>query len=211
MYLQSLNTTDRQFKTIPKNSFITQRKLDTISVSNLQKCTDYCSKNLACSGATFDSVENNCLLFTGTGNLNLAPQSTAIVRSSLYYGFLLQELNEKLMELNKQIQEYIHQHSDEYRKRENEITKYHQILHQNSDILQEDNQHIQRLIVEHQNMNSVYENGNLTVSSNYFYYLVYLFLFLFILFLFGKVLLSVRVQEFFSKGGEKMKKIFGGR
>lgn len=58
-----------------------------------------------------------------------------------------------------------------------------QILRQNYNTLEEERRDIEEIIRQYETLNSVYENGNINVTSNYYWYILYVIIAIFLVFL----------------------------
>ena len=65
--------------------------IDTLTNSSVDNCQTSCTTNSSCSGATFNSSNNNCALTSGKGMLINSSGSTAIVQKGLFYSYKLQQ------------------------------------------------------------------------------------------------------------------------
>lgn len=170
-YKSYLDSSDNSLTIVPDSLFAGQTNLSVLSNSTLNDCHTSCLSNSACTGATFNSILDTCILNSGTGNLIYKPQSTAIVQKQLFYNKQLHELNNKLLQINKQIMS-----SNPIQNTSNTGS----LLQNEYQSLVEEREKITEMINQQQTLNSQYQNGSLIVSSNYYTYIVLL---LFVIFL----------------------------
>ena len=84
-YINALNTNNINLTTVPNTSFVGTSNINTLSNSTITSCKTACSTNTSCTGATFNSDLNTCILSNGTGSLISTNQSIAIVQEAIYY------------------------------------------------------------------------------------------------------------------------------
>ncbi len=99
-YIDVINSDNKTFTTVDNSAFYGQRKINTLNNTSIKNCQSACSSNSSCSGATFNTLSNNCTLNSGTGNIVQAQKSKAIVKEAMYYSYELQKLNAKLLDIN---------------------------------------------------------------------------------------------------------------
>ena len=104
-YINSINTTDQSYNfiVIPNTSFI-GNSLNQSQLSTITDCQNLCSSTPSCSGATYNTQNQNCALNSGKGNIiNSSNSTSSIVMESIYYSYQLQLLNQQLLDKNTEI------------------------------------------------------------------------------------------------------------
>ena len=170
-YKSYLDSSDNSLTMVPDSLFAGQTNLSVLANSTLNDCHTSCLSNNACTGATFNSILETCILNSGDGDLIYKPHSTAIVQQKLFYNKQLHELNEQLLRINKQIM------SSSYT---SDTSKAGSILQTEYKSLLKEREKITEMIHQRQTLDSKYQDGSLIVSSNYY---TYIFLVLFVIFL----------------------------
>jgi hypothetical protein len=89
-YINNIN--DTSLTTIDDSAFNGSSILKTNTNSTVDDCKKSCSSDTSCSGATFTSSDNNCILNSGKGNITNATDSTAIIQKGMYYSYKLQKI-----------------------------------------------------------------------------------------------------------------------
>jgi hypothetical protein len=181
-YLNVLNN-NRAFTTVKNASFIGKNNLFILDNTNLSTCKNACLENNVCSGATFNTRLENCVLSRGSGNIVQSKNSISFVKQAIYYSYLLQYLNSQLFNINKRMMDisknnYIKFNETQYQ------TQYHEkILQNNYATLYDERFKIEKMIREFQTLNTAYEDGNINVTSKYYIYIALLLLALLLFFL----------------------------
>ena len=170
-YKSYLDSSDNSLTMVPDSLFAGQTNLNVLANSTLNDCHTSCLSNNACTGATFNSILETCILNSGNGDLIYKPHSTAIVQQKLFYNKQLHELNEQLLRINKQIM------SSSYT---SDTSNAGSILQTEYQSLLKEREKITEMIHQRQTLDSKYQHGSLIVSSNYY---TYIFLVLFVIFL----------------------------
>jgi hypothetical protein len=175
-YKSYLDSSDNSLTIVPDSLFTGQTNLSVLTNSTLNDCHTSCLSNNACTGATFDSKLQTCILNSGNGDLIYKPHSTAIVQQKIFYNKKLHELNEQLLQINKQINKQIISSNSSIP----DTSHSGSILQSEYQLLLKEREKITERINQHQTLDSKYQHGSLIVSSNYY---TYIFLVLFVIFL----------------------------
>jgi len=183
-YMDVINTDNTNFKTIDNYAFYGEKQINTLNNTNIENCQSSCSSNSSCSGATFNTLSNNCILSSGSGNVIQTQNSNAIVKEAMYYSYQLQKLNTKLMNINQQIMNDSNNNYNQYQKNQNQSNQQETAMNNNYQTLSDERTHIEKMIREYETLNMAYENGNINVSSNYYSYIALLFIAILLIFLF---------------------------
>ena len=203
---KSENTEQKSMNIINNASFTGNQILDTFHHTSVHECRRSCENSEKCSGATFHNEKERCILNQGNGDIIKSSNESAIVKEALYYSYKLQNINEQLKHTNEEMMELTNdkiQKQDEVHN--NHLDNSH-ILQTNYNALEEDKMKIEQIIRQYETLNSAYENGNIHVSSNYFYFI----LFMIIAIVLTVVLFVFGLSSGQKGGGRKSKKYLFG-
>lgn len=200
-FLNSINTDNNTFTTVPNSAFVGQSNLNTIQGSSVNNCLTSCTSDSSCSGATFDSNLNTCTVSSGTGKIINSTNQTAIVKQALYYSNQLKQLNSELLSLNNSMMQTANTSANSYTQTQQMNSQKAEILNKNYNTLEQERGQIEEIIRQYETLNSAYENGNINVTSNYYVYMFYLVIAVFLVFM----LLKTSVSGTQVGGGSHMK------
>ena len=102
-YIQLINSGKNNLKIIDDSIFLGKEKINILNNTNISNCEKVCLSNSLCSGATFDTLFNKCILSSGFGNIIPSQKSKAIIKEAMYYSHELRNLNNKLIDINKKM------------------------------------------------------------------------------------------------------------
>jgi len=176
---------------IPNSLYNSESTINTLTDTSLENCQTSCSSNQSCSGATFNENNNSCVLGSGSGTIVNAQNSTAIVSQLLSYSYQLQNLNNQLLELNQQIIDINQNKTEQYEYNQQKVEQKKKIMYNNYDSLKDDKQKINEMIQQYEQINNVYDNSQIIVTSSYYKYI----LLLFIVILLGFLLFKFSLRE----------------
>ena len=201
-FLNVINSADisNNLMTVPNSSFIGQSNINTTQNTTLDNCVTSCSSTSSCSGATFDSQLNTCILSSGKGTIQSSLNKKAIIQEALYYSIQLQNLNQQLINLNDQITNITNKNINAYDINTKTINNKAQILQNNYSILEKERIKINEIIKQTETLNSDLENGNINITSNYYIYILLIIVAIFLIFITFKY--SGRSEQ---KGGGHLK------
>jgi hypothetical protein len=183
-FMDTINSSDNNnLISLPDFAYNGGDTIDTLTGSSADNCQSSCSRKSSCTGATFNSSNNNCTLTRGKGSLIKSSGSTAIVQQGLFYSYKLQQLNTQLTDVNAQLSQSINQNSTEFSQNTQQGQQQNQNLQQNSDVLSEERQEIEKMIREFKTLNSAQENGEITVTMYYYNYIVLILITILLIFL----------------------------
>lgn len=185
-YIDVINSDNKTFKTVDNSAFYGQKQINTLNNTNVNNCKTACSSNSSCSGATFNTLSNNCTLNSGTGNVVKAQNSKAIVKEAMYYSYELQKLNAKLLDINKQIINISNSNYNKFQQSQQQNIEKENTMNNNYQTLSDERIQIEKMIREYETLNRALDNGNIIVTSNYYSYIALLFITIFLIFLFFK-------------------------
>ena len=207
-FITTINSDDNSLTTVDNSAFNGGNTINTTTSTNVSDCSTSCSSNTSCSGATFTSNNNNCILSSGNGNIIQSTNSTAIVQKAMYYSYQLQNLNQQLLDINEQINNNINQSYSSYQKNLNDVSQRDQALQQNYVVLIGERENIKRMISEYETLNSAQENGDINTTMNYYNYIILVFIVILLIFLLLRF--SISSEQYGGSSVHKMiKKIIG--
>lgn len=171
---KNANSDVKTMNIIDNSAFTGEQILDTIENSSINNCLTSCETTQNCSGATFNNEQDICILNQGKGNIIQSQNHTAIIKEALYHSYKLQKINEQLKNTNEKMMELTNQKIEQHNERNNDKLINSHILQTNYNALGEDKIKIEQIIREYETLNSAYENGNIYVTSNYYYYILFM-------------------------------------
>ena len=183
-YINTINSDNKNFKVIDNSAFYGEKQINTLNNIDISNCQSNCLSNTLCSGATFNTTNNNCTLSSGSGNLLPAHNSKSIIKQSIYYGYELQNLNNKLVDINKKMIDTYNYNYQKFKDNKSRAQQKEIIMNNNYKILTEERTQIDSIISDAETLNRAYENGNINVSSNYYRYIVLLVIVILLIILF---------------------------
>jgi hypothetical protein len=184
-YIDVINSDNTNFKTLDNSAFYGQQ-INTLTNTDIDNCQTACSSNSLCSGATFNTLSNNCTLSSGTGNVVQQQKSKAIIKEAMYYSYQLQNLNAKLLDINKQMMNSSNKNYNEFQKSQQQSIEQENTMNSNYQTLIDERIQIEKMIREYETLNRALENGNINVTSNYYSYIALSFITILLIFLFFK-------------------------
>lgn len=185
-YINIINSDNKSFTTVDDSAFYGQNQINTINNTNAENCQSACSSNSSCSGATFNTLSNNCTLSSGTGNVVQEQKSKAIVKEAMYYSYHLQKLNAKLIDINKQMINTSNNSYNEFQKSQQQTIEQENTMNNNYQTLSDERIKIEKMILEYETLNRALENGNIVVTSNYYSYIALFLIAILLILLFFK-------------------------
>jgi len=183
-YIVVINSDNKTFKTVDNSAFYGEKQINILNNTNIGNCQSACSSNSSCSGATFNTLSNNCTLSSGSGNIVQEEKSKAIVKEAMYYSYQLQNLNSKLLDINKQMINASNANYDKFQKSQQITIEQENTMNNNYQTLSDERIQIEKMIREYETLNRALENGSIIVTSNYYNYIALLFIAVLLIFLF---------------------------
>jgi hypothetical protein len=191
-YINSLNSAKNSLITVPDTSYVGEKNFSVINNSSLHGCQKSCLTETNCSGATFNNNASSCTLSSGTGNIFSTPQSTSIVQQALYYSYQLQLLNTQLLSINQQMMTATNDSLNTFQETQQQNQQKEVILSNNYQTLLQERLEIDKMIRQFETLNEAYDNGNINVTSHYYFYIVLIFVVVFLIGLFMRFSLLTR-------------------
>ena len=185
-YIEVISSDNTNFKIVNNSAFYGEKQINTLNNTDINNCQSACLSNSSCSGATFNTLSNNCTLSSGLGNIVQTQKSKAIVKEAMYYSYQLQKLNDKLIDINKQLLENSNNSYNEYQKSQQQNIQQENALNNNYQTLTQERNEIEKMIRQYETLNSAIENGDINVTSNYYSYISLLFITILLVFLLFK-------------------------
>jgi hypothetical protein len=186
-YIIAINNSDNKtLKTINDSAFFGENNIQTLKNTNISKCQTSCSSNSSCSGATFNTLSNECNLTRGSGNILPRQNSKAIVKEAIYYSYELQNLNNQLIKINEQMMNISKNNYNKFQSNQKESKLQEQTMKSNYNTLTEERKDIEKMIEEIETVNKAYENGNIIVTTNYYSYIILLLIVILLILMFFK-------------------------
>lgn len=173
-YMNVINSDDNSFIKMPDTTFVGQTNINTINNTTVDECINSCANESSCSGATFDSGLNSCVLSSGKGSVVPAANTTAIVQQGLYYSYQLEKINSELLNTNKQIVSITKNNYGELKKNNIQTQGQEEILENNYVILNSEREEIKKMIGDFETLNSAYESTDINTTTNYYRYVLLL-------------------------------------
>jgi lipopolysaccharide export LptBFGC system permease protein LptF len=165
-------------------SFLGENQISTFNNTNITNCETSCLSNTSCSGATFNTISNNCTISSGSGNIVPTQYSKAIVKEVMYYSYKLKKLNAKLMDINQQMMNNSNNSYNKYQKSQTQSKQQDEIVNINYQTLLEERINIEKMIREYEILNKAYENSNINITSNYYSYIFLMLIVILLIFIF---------------------------
>jgi hypothetical protein len=139
------------------------------SATTLQNCIATCSTNTNCTGATF--VSNQCLL--RTGNSPIVPStlsSFAIVPESVKLLFIMENINQQLIDVNQQITNVMNNANDLYDTQTEERSQAQNVLINSYTELEIERENILNLLKEYENLDNTSSNDQILINQRFYTY-----------------------------------------
>jgi len=181
-YIKSLQVDT--FINVKNFSLNGENNLNTILHSTVTNCETACAENSNCNGGTFSNTLNTCQLISGNGQLVSTSQSTAVVKSSVYYSYQLQNINIKMITINKQLMDVFNQ---KYNKSIIKVDEKDKILQSNYKTLMEERIQLDEIVNQYETIDTAYNNSSLVADANYYSYMILLFVCFVLVFIFIKL------------------------
>jgi len=179
-YLKGLGPTDTSSNTLgytQSHAYLGGTLLKQHSKHSVHKCVTYCSKTKGCSGATYNSDTNTCYLISGKGDLVSAPSNQYAILSEA--DILLRNIDRITSQLdfiNSKIQNVISSGQQQYSLQNQQSSVGSDDLIQNYQQLLEDRIAIAANLEQNIVLGEKQSDGSLTVSKNYYSFLILMFL-----------------------------------
>jgi hypothetical protein len=175
-------------------TFLGTSGINQVVTNNINECKAMCSSIASCSGATFNSDNNNCWIRSGNGNVIPGSKSdNAIVSSIIQSSNKLKKLNANLEVINNKIIKAIDKSYDKYNRQIDIRNKYMNQLQNNYNELILDRDNINNIIKEYENLEDSEINSNIIIERNYIFYVIILLIFFIATLYLTKILYSINL------------------
>ena len=168
--------------------------ISSSNVSSVGQCSALCSSTNGCSGATYNSnsgTQNNCFLRSGDGDVITGTSSQyAIVPQSKEYLLTLQNLNAQLIQVNNEIILFVQTNSTMFSTQNNDRLEQYKLLQQNFEQLEQERIKIATELLQFHSLNEIQGQSELTVTKNYYSYILLLFLVIICIFFVGRIVIN---------------------
>jgi hypothetical protein len=203
-YTHLITTLDNTLTPIPESSFVGgESNVVVLDKPNASSCQSACYENKFCIVSTFNPILNSCTLSMGDRKSDPTMESVAIVEKAMYYRNRLKELNNELTLLNEQMINVSKQKHNQYSKNNHKIKQEEVIMLNNNKVLIKERKEIDDMMNQFQTLNAAYEDGNLTVNSNYMHYIVFMFVIIFLVLLLLRTTVSSPQYGGGNRGGNR--------
>lgn len=182
-YINTIDSSDNTLMVVPESAYIGKSNIGITANSTVDNCLSLCGTNPSCSGATFNTETTNCILSSGYGNVIKSKKTDSIVQKAVMYSYLLQNLNQKLMDINSQMSQIIKESYSQYQNNIKEKEAKEQLLQNNYNILIQERNQIDEMVRQFETINSAYDNGTINLNSNYYSYISLLLITILLVFL----------------------------
>ena len=161
----------------------------TNGVNTPEDCSALCNSIPLCSGATFHSNKQQCIVQGGDGNvLSGLTTDYAILSQEKMYKHVLSKLNDKLLSLNKQMLDMENKNSN-LRKNDKEGRLKQEILLKNYKNLLIEKEKVNKSVEDYESLDISDNNDHVIITE---YYYTYIFYFLFVILLSVLFYLSIK-------------------
>lgn len=159
------------------------------SSSKLQDCQASCAKTVGCSGATFNSSTNTCMLRGGNSNIIRSSQSMyAIVPKGKQLLKIIKDIDQQLTNINTQIQSKTDAGEPIYTSnKKNSGIQNTQLQKQYQGLINE-RHNISNMLNEYESLDHKYNEGTININQNYYSFILLLAIVLIIIFIMYKYL-----------------------
>ena len=191
---QTNSSTNSKLVSIKGSTFWGTSGISSSNVSSVGQCSALCSSTSGCTGATYNSnsgTQNNCFLRSGDGDVIAGTNSQyAIVPQNKEYLLTLQNLNAQLMQVNSEISNFIQTNSPVFSTQNNDRLEQYKLLQQNFEQLEQERIKIATELLQFQSLNEIQGQSELTVTKNYYNYVLLLFLVIICIFCVGRIVIN---------------------
>ena len=175
--IQQQSTTPPPLMTIPNNAFWGTADISSNIIPTVYQCKALCATTSGCSGATYNTTTQTCSLRSGEGSLvPSASNLLALIPEETYLLLNMQSINAQLIQINQEILNKTTEgetvFNSEYTERQTQAGE----LVKNYIMLTAEKNKINGMINEFENLNQEEIDGNITISKNYYSFVLLLIL-----------------------------------
>jgi len=174
---QSSSNTTPPLMTIPNNAFWGTADISSNIIPTVYQCKALCATTSGCSGATYNTTTQTCSLRSGEGSLvPSASNLVALIPEETYLLLNMQSINAQLIQINQEILNKTTAgetvFDNEYTERQTQAEE----LLKNYIMLTAEKNKINGKINDFENLNQEEIDGNITISKNYYSFVLLLIL-----------------------------------
>jgi len=174
---QSTSNTTPPFMDISNNAFWGTVDISSNIIPTVYQCKALCATTSGCSGATYNTTTQTCSLRSGEGSLvPSASNLVALIPEETYLLLNMQSINAQLIQINQEILNKTTAgetvFDSEYTERQTQAEE----LLKNYIMLTAEKNKINGMINDFENLNQEEINGNITISKNYYSFVLLLIL-----------------------------------
>jgi hypothetical protein len=174
---QSASNTSPPLMTIPNNAFWGTADISSNIIPTVYQCKALCATTSGCSGATYNTTTQTCSLRSGEGSLvPSASNLVALIPEETYLLLNMQSINAQLIQINQEILNKTTAgetvFDSEYTERQTQAEE----LLKNYIMLTAEKNKINGMINDFENLNQEEIDGNITISKNYYSFVLLLIL-----------------------------------
>jgi hypothetical protein len=163
--------------TIPNNAFWGTADISSNIIPSVYQCKALCATTSGCSGATYNTTTQTCSLRSGEGSLvPSASNLVALIPEETYLLLNMQSINAQLIQINQEILNKTTAgetvFDNEYTERQTQAEE----LLKNYIMLTAEKNKINGKINDFENLNQEEIDGNITISKNYYSFVLLLIL-----------------------------------
>jgi len=163
--------------TIPNNAFWGTADISSNIIPTVYQCKALCATTSGCSGATYNTTTQTCSLRSGEGSLvPSASNLLALIPEETYLLLNMQSINAQLIQINQEILNKTTEgetvFNSEYTERQTQAEE----LLKNYIMLTAEKNKINGKINDFENLNQAEIDGNITISKNYYSFVLLLIL-----------------------------------
>jgi len=204
-YINSLgsgkDSSKKKFVTLPKRAFYGSDSVNNVNVQTSEQCVSACSADTTCTGATFNSQTQSCMLRKGAGAIIPADDNTsAIVLELAQNANILQLLNQKLISLHEQMATLLSSLSPEIQQQIQEKNMNKQNLETQYQMLMDERNKIRLLVQEYEDLSQSYNDTYTQTQQENSQYIFYVIVTILLVFYTIKTMIFPNVVSFPLKG-----------
>ncbi len=167
----------RNFVVLKNVTYFGESSLNDTQASNVEECTALCEADINCSGATFNTKNETCLLRKGKGMLEAGEEDDeAVVDMAVYFLSTLKKLNDELLKINDEMMKEMKNLTPQYNSTQSSYEGKSRDLLDIYYKLLEDKENINTGIKDLVTLDQSAQDTSLMVTSNYYNYSIFAFI-----------------------------------
>jgi len=172
------------------------------TTASAEECSATCSTTSGCTGATYNSDKSTCILRKGQGSPVAAEGSYAIVPKGKQLLQIIDIINLQLVNINSQILTLVEKGKEQYKLQSDNRQNLSSELLNNYYKLNEEKTQIAAMLNKYEDVDESLDKGNITVTQNYYSFLLLLALAVVIIFILTS--LTITGGKSNQSGGNKL-------